>query len=120
MNTKTITDFSTPIYYAHPKHFVQTGEVTETTLGDFLREFVEDPAAAWVIKESDGKFEVRTNAFNQYRANKLHGTFDTYAEADQCILEGLNWEFDNKDYNGPSYDFDRAELVDFMKETAGE
>jgi len=35
-------------------------------------------------------------------------------------LEGLEWDFDNKDYSGPSYDFDRAELVKFLNEEYSE
>lgn len=116
MNTRSTTDFSQAIFYAYTSHFEKTGEVTETTLAAFLRDFVEDPAAAWVIKENDGKFEVRMNAHNQYQPSKLFGTFDTEAEAEQFMLEGLNWDFCNKDFNGPSYDFDRAALVEFLNE----
>lgn len=114
MNTHSTTDFNQPIFY---KSFDQSKSlVTETTLGNFLREFVEDPAAAWVIKPADGKFEVRMNAHNQYQPSKLFGTFDTEAEAEQFLLEGLHWDFCNKDFSGPRYDFDRAALIEFLNE----
>lgn len=120
MSTKT--DFSKSIFTCWPKAFQMNGEaaIEEQTFGDFLRECVEDPAAAWRIKEVDGTYEVRTNPHHQIYGNKLHGTFETYAEAEQFLLEGLEWDFSNKDYSGPSYDFDRAELVKFLTEEYSE
>lgn len=119
MATRTTTDYSKSIFFAWPKEYADSGKVHETSFEDFLLEFVEDPAAAWVIKENeDGQFEVRTNTYNQLRSNKLHGTFETREEAKQFLLDGLNWDFSNKDYNGPSYDFERADLVKFLDEEA--
>ena len=113
------TNFTTSIFTCWPKAFQTNGEaaIQEHTFGDFLREFVEDPAAAWITKEAeDGRFEVRTNWHNQLRPGQLHGIFDTREEAQQFLLEGLEWDFNNKDYSGPSYDFERAELVKFLNE----
>lgn len=115
----TATDFNKSIFYCWPKAFKMNGEeaIETSTFGDFLRENVEDPANAWVIKETEeGTFEVRTNPHSQRESNKLHGSFDTYDAAMQFLLEGLEWDFNNKDFNGPSYDFDRAELVAFLIE----
>lgn len=120
MKTHTTTNYAAPIFYAYVSDYAKNGEnaITETTFESFLREFVEDPAAAWVVKKNDdGKFEVRTNFFNQYTPGKLHGTFDTESEAEQFLLDGLNWDFSNKYSDGPSYDFDRAELVNFLNES---
>ncbi len=115
---KDRTDFNRPIFVCWPKEFQSDGEaaIKEMTFGEFLREHVEDPANAWRIKEVNGKFEVRTNPYSQLQGNKLHGIFDTYDDAMQFLLEGLEWDFNNKNYNWPSYDFDRNELVKFLSE----
>lgn len=116
MNTKNAIDFNATVYYAWPKQFAQTGQIEESMLSTFLLNFVEDPAAAWVLKENAGKYEVRMNAHNQYQPSKLFGTFDTMEEANVFLFNGLYWDFCNKDFNGPSYDFDRSALVEFLNE----
>lgn len=119
MKTHTTTNYAAPIFHAYVSDYAKNGEsaITETTFGSFLREFVEDPADACVVKKNDkGQFEVRTNFFNQYTPGKLHGTFDTEAEAEQFLLDGLKWNFSNKYSDGPSYDFNRAALIEFLNE----
>jgi len=123
MSTQSKTDFSRSTFIASAKQYAIDGEaaIHEMTLGDFLREYIEDPAAAWIKRETeDGRFEVRTNFHNRLRPGHLHGTFDTREEAEQFILEGLYWDFNNKDFNGPSYDFSREELVAFLNEYTAE
>lgn len=127
----TQTNYNQSIFFVNHKN-----EIEETTLAAYLTEFAElDPSQAWYVKENDNalivpaeedngeavygtRYEVRKNPHAQHNGNKLMETFVTEEEAEQYILDGLYWNWCNRNTNDPLHADTRADLEVLIAEEA--
>ena len=138
MNYRDLKD--AVVHFLNRDHETGLSFMDTTTMRDFLIDHCEsDPSQSWYIKhledvliseedqDDDGnitaeavygeKWEVRQNPYSQTWPDKLFGTFDTYEEAEEFLLDGLLWNLNNGKCEPPPHSFsDQDELLDELKE----